>query len=97
MIVGLLEQAFFRDIVDIVFMRRVARGMSARRPDFDHQNGLGRLVLRQNIANISRIGTGAASASRIAVGSIKPDRQLTRCRALRPRRVPTPFWSHGKP
>ena len=45
MVVGFLQQALFGDVVYVVFVGRLARGVSARGPDFDDQDGLGGFIL----------------------------------------------------
>ena len=46
----------YGDIVDVVLVWRIARRVSAWSPDLDDQNGLGGLILGQDIADAADIG-----------------------------------------
>ena len=60
MVIGLLEIGFARQIVLVVLVRRIARGVAARRDHLDHQQRIGRLALRQDVGDVARVGALAA-------------------------------------
>jgi hypothetical protein len=86
MIVGFLQLALYGDIVDVMFVRRIARGVSAWSPDLHDEDRLGGLILGQDIANVAGIGSLSARATANGGGLDEPDRKFTLCRST----------SHGK-
>src|SRR5208337_2605822 len=59
-IIGLFEIGYVRQRVAVVLVRRIARPVAARRDDLDHQQALGLGVLRQDVADMTRVGALAA-------------------------------------
>src|SRR5208282_6881291 len=55
MIVDFLERAFRRQVVSVVLVRWIAGSMAAGRPYLDHQQALGGLALRKDIADVTRV------------------------------------------
>src|SRR5580704_2642814 len=96
MIVGFLEQAFYGDIVDVVLVGRIARRVSAWSPDLDDQNGLGGLILGQDIADVADIGALAANAAANGTRLDKPWWKFTVCRCTSHRKLDSGIGGHGE-
>ena len=79
MVVGFLQQALIGDVVYVVLVGGIARGVSARCLDFDDQDGLGGFILGQNVADISGIGAFAARAASHRSRLDEPDGKFTFC------------------
>jgi hypothetical protein len=96
MIVGFLEQAFYGDIVDVMLVGRIARRVAAWSPDLDDQNGLGGLILGQDIADVADIGALAANAAANETRLDKPHRKFTFCGCTSHPKLDSGFGGHGE-
>jgi hypothetical protein len=54
-VIGLLQETLSWHIVDVVLVRRIARGMSTRGAHFHDEHRLGRFILRKNVAHVTCI------------------------------------------
>ena len=94
MIIGFLELALQRDVVDVVFVGRIARGVSAWSPDLDDEDGLGGLILGQDVADVSDIGAFAANAAANGTRLDKPRRKFTVCGCTSHPKLDSSFGGH---
>jgi hypothetical protein len=96
MIIGFLELALQGDIVDVVFVRRIARGVSAWSPDLDDEDGLGGLILGQDVADVSDIGTFSACGAGHVGRLDEPCRKFPLCGRTGNTKLGIGFGGHGE-
>src|SRR5450432_477329 len=97
MIVGLLEQTLYGDIIDVMLVGRIARRVPAWSSDLDDQNGLGGLILGQDIAEVADIRAFAANTAANGTGLDKPRRKFTVCGCTSYPKFHRGFGGHGEP
>ena len=80
MIVGFFEQTLGRNVIHIVFVRRIARGVRTWGLDLYNKEGLSGLVLGQDVADVASIGAFSARAASHGGRFNEPRRKFTFCR-----------------